>query len=303
MPRLLIIGGTGEARHLANAVAALYGPRLKLVTSRLGLVPAAGPVAGDMRQGGFGGVSGLMDYFKQENIDWVIDASHPFAATISRNTRMACRETGRDYLRIERPSWRVPVGKKWRLFAECEELCAAIPDGARRCFLTVGAVGAAAFAAVYRRQKEHNRRPVPNRYWLIRVVCPPDDHERTAWQAAFGPLLSPFVIRPSRPGINRQGGFALWVQRGPFTFNREMALLRQFGIDCLIAKMSGGPATRAKLVAADHLKIPCLLLERPTGLESTSFENGGAVSGVAAALDWLAQRCPRSGKNVIDKRC
>ncbi len=292
MPRLLIIGGTGEARHLANAVAAIYGHNLKLVTSRLGLAPPAGPVAGDMRQGGFGGVSGLVDYFKQENIDWVIDASHPFAATISRNTRTACLETGRDYLRIERPSWRRPVGGKWPSYSGFERLCAALPDTAEHCFLTLGSAGAAAFATAYRRQKEQSRRPLPRRYWLIRVICPPDDQERNRWQAAFGPLLSPLnMIRLSRQG--RCGGFALWVGRGPFTFSREAALLGQFRIDCLIAKMSGGSATRAKLAAADHLGIPCLLLERPFSVQSSLLERNDQVSGVAAALDWLAQKYPQ----------
>ncbi len=284
IPRLLIIGGTGEARHLANAVSVIYGQSLGLVTSRLGLVPPAGPLAGDMRQGGFGGVPGLVEYFKKEKIDWVIDASHPFAATISGNTRAACLQTGRDYLRLERSSWQ-QAGRKWLSFPGFEQICAAVPDGAQRCFLTVGAGGAAAFAAVCQREQKF----LPRRYWLIRVAALPDDY--TDWQAAFGPLLSSVTLRLSGRLIHRRGGFALWVQRGPFTFSRETALLRQFGIDCLIAKMSGGAATRAKLAAADHLGIPCLLLERPVGVKASPFEVGDHASGVSTALDWLAQRC------------
>ncbi len=111
---LLILGGTGEAARLAGGAIARFGEGLRVTTALAGRTRHPGPLAGQVRIGGFGGAAGLALYLVNHRIDRLIDATHPFAATISRAARIAAERTG--------------VG--------------------RRAWLTVGAGAAAAFAAV-----------------------------------------------------------------------------------------------------------------------------------------------------------
>ena len=87
--RILILGGTTEARQLArrpgsaNITLSLAGRTAK---------PAAQPVP--VRIGGFGGSEGLARYLRGNAVDLLIDATHPYAARISTNAWQAARIAG-----------------------------------------------------------------------------------------------------------------------------------------------------------------------------------------------------------------
>lgn len=226
--RLLILGGTGEAAALATAARDAFGESLRIMTSLAGRTEHPTVPAGDIRIGGFGGAAALAEYLRAERIDFVIDATHPFAARISSVAREACESAGMPRLVLERPAWRAGPGDKWTDVADTGEAAKKIPALGRRVFLTVGRRELAPFAAL------------KDCWFLLRLVEPPKD-----------PL--PFA----------DSQFELIVARGPFDPRAERELLEHYRIDVVVAKASGGQATEGKLVAARELGLPVILLRRP----------------------------------------
>lgn len=133
---ILLLGGSSEATQLAKAL----GPQAQLSLAGVTKKPVATP----HRTGGFGGVEGLLQYLSAENIVAIIDATHPFAAQMSRHAAAAAAQTGLPLLRLERPSW--PLTASWRMAADLASAAAALPAGAR-AFLTVGSRSLTPFLA------------------------------------------------------------------------------------------------------------------------------------------------------------
>jgi precorrin-6A/cobalt-precorrin-6A reductase len=96
--KVLVLGGTAEARALAGVLVAEGDD---VTTSLAGRVARPRLPVGAVRIGGFGGVQGLRAAASQ--FDVVVDATHPFAARISANAAEAC--TDLPLLRLRRPGW------------------------------------------------------------------------------------------------------------------------------------------------------------------------------------------------------
>ena len=222
--RALILGGTGEAVALARRLAA--DARLSVVTSLAGRTRRPTLPPGELRRGGFGGPEGLADYLAGEAIDLVIDATHPYAAAISRHAATACAAAGVPRLRLERPPWKPQDGDRWTLVPDMAAAARAVPALGRRVFLTVGRQELAAFAAL------------SETWFLARAIELPE-----------GPAPLPHCI--------------LIQARGPFDEAAEADLLRKHGIDLLVSKNSGGAATYPKIAAARRLNLPVLMVARP----------------------------------------
>jgi precorrin-6A/cobalt-precorrin-6A reductase len=158
-PRVLILGGTGEARDLAAALAADGVP---VISSLAGRVGAPRLPQGEVRVGGFGGPEALARWLAEQAIAAVVDATHPFAERISRSAAAACATAGVPLLRLERPGWSERPGDDWRWVDDTAGAAAAIPGLGRRVFLTTGRQGLAAFAGV------------PEAWFLVRCIDPPD---------------------------------------------------------------------------------------------------------------------------------
>jgi precorrin-6A/cobalt-precorrin-6A reductase len=135
--RILILGGTSEARELAGRLVAL---RQDVVTSLAGVTAEPLLPEGEVRRGGFGGVEGLSTYLTAGKVDVMIDATHPFAAQISANAVAAAAQTGVKLLRLERPEWKPEAGDKWRDVVDMNEAIATLPDHAR-VFVSTGRKG------------------------------------------------------------------------------------------------------------------------------------------------------------------
>lgn len=155
--RILILGGTGEARALAGG---LY-PEFTVVSSLAGRVPDPALPVGPVRVGGFGGTVGLRNWLHDNAITAVIDATHPFAAIISVNAARACAELEVPHLVLRRPQWEAAAATRVASDTEAAEVVAA--KGCARIFLTTGRSGVGAFMN-------------SDAWFLIRVVTPPDAH-------------------------------------------------------------------------------------------------------------------------------
>jgi precorrin-6A/cobalt-precorrin-6A reductase len=217
--RLLLLGGTGEAR----ALAARLHPEIDIVSSLAGRVPDPALPVGPVRIGGFGGVAGMRNWLVDNGITAVVDATHPFAATITDHTAAACRELGVAHLVLHRPPWESGGSLQVRSDNEAAEIVAAKEYS--RVFLSTGRSGAAAFGA-------------SGAWFLIRVVTAPDA-----------------VALPCN--------HHLLLSRGPYRYDDELALLNRYGIEALVTKNSGGEMTRAKIDAAKDLGVDVVMIQRP----------------------------------------
>lgn len=157
-PRVLILGGTGEARELARL---LTEKQIRVITSLAGRVADPRLPVGEVRSGGFGGAEGLREWLVSNGIDAVIDATHPFAARITSNADAACRAAGTPLLRLLRPPWRPEPGDRWESVPDLDAAAALLGGADRRILLTTGRQDVARFAGV------------ADAWFLIRVVDPP----------------------------------------------------------------------------------------------------------------------------------
>lgn len=246
MPRLLILGGTGEALALAERAQRL--PGLQAITALAGRTTRPTLPQGELRTGGFGGVRGLADYLEVASIDLVVDATHPFAAQISRHAAAACARTGRPLLMLVRLPWQRAHGDRWIEVDTVAAAATALPGMARRTFLTVGRQELAAFAAL----EDH--------WFLVRVIELP---------ANGLPLRD----------------YALVAARGPFTVEGETRLMREHRIKAVVSKNSGGAATYAKIAAARDLGLPVVMVRRPRLPEAERVADvAGAMAWIARRL-------------------
>jgi len=157
--RVLILGGTGEARALAQE---LHARGIPVISSLAGRVARPRLPVGDVRVGGFGGSDALARWLEDHAITAVIDATHPFAQRISASAKSACAAADVPLLRLERPGWVAQAGDRWHWVDDLDRAAAAIAELGSRVLLTSGRQGLAAFA-----QKADS-------WFLIRCVDPPD---------------------------------------------------------------------------------------------------------------------------------
>ncbi len=219
---IVILGGTAEARQLASVLVA---DGVDVISSLAGRVRRPNLPPGRVRIGGFGGVDGLAEYLQLQPAAALVDATHPFAATISENAVQAASRTGTPLIRLERPGWTDhPRASSW-IWVRDAAAARAVADSARRPFLTTG------------RQSLTEFGPWADRDVLVRLVDP-----------------------PAKPLPER---WTVIMSRGPYSYSDERQILSEYAIDVLLSKDSGGAHTVAKLDAAGDLGIPVVIIARP----------------------------------------
>ncbi|WP_237154296.1 cobalt-precorrin-6A reductase [Oryzibacter oryziterrae] len=243
--RILVLGGTTEATRLAGRLA-VRGD-IWACLSLAGRTREPAPQALRTRIGGFGGVPGLIDYLNDEAIDLLVDATHPFAAQISRNALQAGRAVGIPVLRYTRAPWTAVAGDRWTTVGSLEQAALAIGEAPRRVLLTVGRLGLSAFDAA------------PQHHYLIRTIDPPEG-----------------VTLPDHKLI---------LERGPFETDGEIRLMQREAVDVVVTKNSGGLATYGKIAAARSLGLPVILVEPPQDGNLPVFHDLDLLMGAVDAHD------------------
>lgn len=252
MHRILILGGTLEARRLAERLRGRADVAITLSLAGRTASPAAQPVP--VRIGGFGGAEGLAAYLRAERIAALIDATHPYAATISDNAARAAAAAGVRLLALRRPPWRPTGGDRWTDVADVAAAVQALGPVPRHVFLTLGRKEVAPFATA------------PQHHYLVRSVDPVEP-----------PLGVPHAV--------------YLLARGPFAEARERELLIAHAIDAIVSKNSGGEATYGKIAAARALGIEVIMLRRPPLPAVPSVASVDEAAGwLAHALALVAAR-------------
>lgn len=221
---ILILGGTTES----SALARLLAERDDIVTtlSLAGRTAEPKELPVRMRVGGFGGPAGLAEWIEAENVAAVIDATHPFAAQISRNAAEACVAAGVPLIAIRRPPWAPVAGDRWTEVDTMPDAVAALGASRRNVFLTVG------------RLELHHFTEAPQHRYVLRTIEPvPKD-----------------IGLPDMVAIR---------DRGPFAEDAEAELMLRHGVDVVVTKNSGGTATYGKIAAARRLGIPVVIVRQP----------------------------------------
>jgi precorrin-6A/cobalt-precorrin-6A reductase len=226
----------------ARELAARLEGRVRVVSTLAGRVREPRLPAGEVRVGGFGGPQAMADWLTAEGADAVVDATHPFAQRISHSAAAATRLAHVPLLLLRRPGWVPAEGDDWRWVDDLDAAAGLLPEVGERVFLTTGRQGLAAFASS----------PL---WFLVRCVDEP------------GPPV------PAR--------MTLLLSRGPYTLDGELALLREHRIDVLVTKDSGGPRTGAKLAAARQLRVPVVVVRRPSAPDVPT------VATVDEAVSWV----------------
>ncbi|WP_144175096.1 cobalt-precorrin-6A reductase [Pseudomonas sp. Kh13] len=215
--RILLLGGVTEAL----AIARRLGPQHVYSLAGIGRVPQ--DLQCQVRVGGFGGAEGLTRYLREAGISLLIDATHPYAAQISRNAANAARSAGIPCWALRRPAWQAQAGDDWHEVEDWSGLIDALKPF-RRPLFTLG-----------REPLQHLDEIPPEQFWTLRAL-------------------------EACPGNQR---CEVIGARGPFHIEDERALFQRRRIDVLISKNSGSVATEPKLEVARELGIPVLILKRP----------------------------------------
>lgn len=240
--RVLILGGTAEARAVARQ---LVGDGYHVTTSLAGRVSSPALPEGHVRIGGFGGIGGLMAYLVRERVAVLVDATHPFASTMTQHALEAATMTGIPLLRLARPGWtNHALADKWHWV-----------DDHNAARVTAESLGTLPFLTTGRQTLGHYAQWT-NLKVLIRVVEPPSSDLPRRWQ----------VI----------------LDRGPYTLDGELALLARHTVDVVVTKNSGGTYTEAKLLAAQRLGIPVVVVRRPPTPAGLT-----CVESAKAARQWI----------------
>ena len=256
--KLLSLGGTGEALALARLVAAAM-PDLPMTTSLAGRTRDPVQPPGEVRVGGFGGIDGLVRYIGENGVTMLVNATHPFAAQMSRHVRDAQRDSPVRMLRLLRPAWQKRPDDSWIPVPDVKaaaEICRWL---GKRIFLSLGAKDLGAFAGLMQPR------------FLVRLVDPPE----------AVPLAH----------------YDLVAARGPFTLAGERDLIEEYAIDLIVAKNSGGDATYAKIAVARELGIPVLMIRRPEIALDPGSETVASVEGALAWIAAQTARSLRTGEN------
>ncbi len=258
MKKILILGGTTEARQLAGKLAARADLSITLSLAGRTESPVAQGVP--VRTGGFGGVDGLAAYLREMAVNLLIDATHPYAARISANAASAARTAGVPILALRRPGWEPVEGDRWLEVDSVAGAAKALGDVPRRVFLALGRQEVAAFEAT------------PQHHFLIRSVDP----------------VEPKLAVPNADYL---------LARGPFREADERALLEKHRIDAIVSKNSGGDATYRQIAAARALGMEVVMVRRPALPDVPSAETVEALAAIVDqfGVDHLARPVDERG--------
>jgi precorrin-6A/cobalt-precorrin-6A reductase len=223
MARVLILGGTTEARLLAERLAKRAD--LDVTLSLAGRTASPLPHAVPLRIGGFGGAAGLAAHLASEHVDALIDATHPYANIISDNAAAAARQAGVPFVALHRPPWKAVAGDRWTEVGDTREAVGAIGANSRNVFVALGRNALGVFATA------------PQHHYLVRSVDRVDP-----------PLPLPHAT--------------YITARGPFSEDSDRALMTTHRIGVVISKNSGGSAAYGKIAAARALQIEVIMLRR-----------------------------------------
>lgn len=223
--KILLLGGTTEAREISEVLAKCANSEAVMSLAGATSIPGAYPLP--LRIGGFGGAEGLSRYLVENQIDLLVNATHPYANRMWQNAIDAARQAGVPLVIFHRPEWAPTAADRWSYARDVDAVVSKLRRvRARNVFLPLGRKELIKFEAV------------PKHRYLIRAI-----------ETFDPPLDLPHVTYVKA--------------RPPFDKVAEIALMKRHKIDLMVVKNSGGSASYAKMIAARELGIDTMVIRRP----------------------------------------
>ena len=223
--KLLLLGGTSDAIRVCNL---LLSDGYKVIYSIKGLVRQP-QLNCEIHSGGFGGVQGLIHFIQQQRIDYILDATHPYAVQMSQHAQLAASYYKLPCLHYQRPAWQQQPADQWVYFDTLSQLSPLLVrnNNKRAVFLfSIGQLSPTWVADKF-----------PQHLYIIRSV------------------LGVTFTLPNN---------VIWIKnRGPFTLEDEYQLFSRYQVNALISKNSGGTSVAAKIHIAQQMQLPVYMLRRP----------------------------------------
>lgn len=263
--QILILGGSNEGFILAEKLHAHQD--FSCISSLAGRTSIPRKPAGPFRTGGFGGIEGLATYIKEQKIDAIIDATHPFARVISKNAAIAASMTNCPIAHIWRAPWQKQPGDIWIECSDMQQAANLLTEKHSPCFLTIGRLELSAF---------QNRKDIS---FLTRAIEPAnksDPHNKNT--------NTDNININQEPSEDWPDNFSFIYAKGPFTYEDEYKLITDRNIKAIVTKNSGGEKASAKLDVARALQLPVFIINRP---EKPDEPNSHFIETANEALDWL----------------
>jgi precorrin-6A/cobalt-precorrin-6A reductase len=259
--KLLILGGTSEAKSLAKKLLKLD---IEIIYSLAGLVRLP-ELNCEIISGGFSQLGGLSEYLLSKDIDCILDATHPFATNMSRQAQCSAADMNIPYYSFVRPEWQPQVGDNWLLAEDpnqlLNDLALAVNTGSQNVFYTNGQI---------------------DRNLAVELDAIAELNE------TFGPAR--YIVRSAKETELPQ--YAHWLQAiGPFNLADEKALMKEYEVDLIVCKNSGGEATKAKLEAARELSIRVLMLQRPKLADEAINSMNRQFNNLDECFEFINEKC------------
>ncbi|MEL7565169.1 MAG: precorrin-6A reductase [Dehalobacterium sp.] len=239
---ILVLGGTSDALEIAAELYRLTKDVTVSTATEYGFEVSRGRFPGQIIFGKMDRKA-LKSYIKEHGVDYVVDASHPYAENISKNAISVCQELKVDYLRFERPF--VEQDKKGMVICESLEQAGELAEGMPgKVFITTGINN---IEKIIAKISDKNRLKVR--------VLPQSDTIRKLEDL----------------GLNADHIIAM---KGPFTEEMNYLMFKEAEAEILICKESGTQGgTDHKLTAASQLDMKIILIRRPNLVYPNKFEN------------------------------
>lgn len=240
------MAGTSEARKIIEHLSRVEGVKLlATATTRHGAELALNSGAHEILEGRFDSVK-LAEIIKENEIELLIDATHPFASEATRNAIIASETSGAEYMRFERPPSELPDSEL--LFR-----CSSFED--------------AVWQIRQIRKKFNNTKNTGRIFHLAGVNTL---HHLTD---ALDPELIVVRVLPSVYSLKKClklgiPPFNIVAMEGVFSKKFNRLLMENYQISVVLTKESGDiGGTPSKIQAAIDLNIPVVVVSRPEVVE------------------------------------
>ena len=230
MDNILILGGTEQAREIAQEYLNLGHKVIMSIAGRTLEGEKREKIANPkvkVRVGGFNGADGLAKWIVDKQINLIVDATHPFARQISENVRVAAKNTGVELIVHNREPWEKTQKDQWNVVKDVEAAIEAVEACGEYSivFLALG------------HQYIDEFQKCKNTKFIIRQV--------------------------DQPAIKFKGECEYVIGQPSQKVKEEIELFQKYKVNCLVCRNSGGTRSYTKIVAAQELKLPVIMIDRP----------------------------------------
>lgn len=211
MKNTIIFSGTTEGRTLSKIFSDNKIPHIVSVATDYGKKLCETSSYVKIKKGRMDALA-MMDFFKENDIELVVDATHPYAKEVTKNIREAAEKLNIKYMRYVRPikdKADMEVSSRIKYFEDAATCAKALYEVNGNILLTTGS-------------KE------------LSVFCS-DEGLRNKIVARVLPGAESISLCEKNGLLGRQ----IIAMQGPFSYEMNLSTIKQFDIACMVTKQSG----------------------------------------------------------------